>query len=73
MGGRLLTTRQVSELLGLSPASALRRWQAGELPGFRLSSNVVRFSEDEIDAWLAARHRGSNGAADPRDEPGRRA
>ena len=45
MTGRLLTTREVAANLGLSPASVLRRWQAGELPGFRLASNVLRFDE----------------------------
>jgi excisionase family DNA binding protein len=55
MNGRLLTTREVAELLGLSPATVLRRWRSGELPGIRLSSNVLRFDPDEIDAWLADR------------------
>ena len=30
---RLLTARQVADLLGVSVASVLRRWRAGELPG----------------------------------------
>ncbi len=51
----LLTTRQVADRLGLSPETVLRRWRAGELPGFRLGSNVLRFSEVELDAWLEAR------------------
>jgi excisionase family DNA binding protein len=50
----LLTARDVAELLGLSIASVLRRWRAGELPGFRLSSNVLRFRRSDIDAWLDA-------------------
>jgi excisionase family DNA binding protein len=49
---RLLTTRDVAELLGLSPEAVLRRWRAGEIPGFRLASNVLRFDEEEIGAWL---------------------
>jgi excisionase family DNA binding protein len=53
----LLTTRQVAELLAVSPATVLRRWRAGELPGFRLASNSLRFSADEVAAWLAARRR----------------
>ena len=61
MSGPLLTTPQVAELLGVSPATVLRRWRAGELPGFRLASNCVCFDGDEIDAWLAARRRGSRG------------
>jgi predicted DNA-binding transcriptional regulator AlpA len=48
----LLTTRDVSELLGLSPEVVLRRWRAGQIPGFRLASNVLRFDEREIGAWL---------------------
>ena len=52
----LLTTREVAALLGLSPATVLRRWRAGELPGYRIASNVLRFRADELDAWLEARH-----------------
>lgn len=65
MTGRLLTTREVAAKLGLSPASVLRRWQAGELPGFRLASNVLRFDENELDAWLAERHRGPQATIPP--------
>jgi excisionase family DNA binding protein len=54
---RLLTTRQVAELLGLSPATVLRRWRAGELPGYRLGSNVLRFSARDIDEYLEQRRR----------------
>jgi predicted DNA-binding transcriptional regulator AlpA len=48
----LLTTRDVAELLGLSPEAVLRRWRAGQIPGFRLASNVLRFDEAEIAIWL---------------------
>lgn len=51
---RLLTTRQVAELLAVSPATVLRRWRAGELPGYRLATNCLRFDAAEIDAWLEA-------------------
>jgi excisionase family DNA binding protein len=51
----LLTTRQVAELLAVSPATVLRRWRAGELPGYRLGSNVLRFSADEVAEWLETR------------------
>jgi excisionase family DNA binding protein len=49
---RLLTTREVAAFLGVSPETVLRRWRAGELPGYRLGSNVLRFRESEIEAWL---------------------
>jgi excisionase family DNA binding protein len=55
---RLLTTREVAEALGVSPATVLRRWRAGEIPGFRIASNCLRFDGAEIDGWLQAR-RGS--------------
>ena len=58
MTDRLLTTREVGEMLGLSSETVLRRWRAGELPGFRLGSNVLRFRQSEIEAWLEERHHG---------------
>ena len=51
---RLLTTREGAERLGLSPATILRRWRAGELPGFRIAANCLRFDEAEITEWLHA-------------------
>ena len=41
--------------LGVSPATVLRRWRAGQLPGFRLASNSLRFDAAEVAAWLEAR------------------
>jgi excisionase family DNA binding protein len=58
MHDRLLTTGEVGEMLGLSSEAVLRRWRAGELPGFRLSSKVLRFRESEVLAWLEARRVG---------------
>ncbi len=55
MSDRLLTTRQVADYLGLSPETVLRRYRGGELPGIRLASNVLRFRESELEAWLDAR------------------
>jgi excisionase family DNA binding protein len=64
MGGdvtdRLLTTREVAELLSLSPESVLRRWRRGELPGgIRLASNVLRFRQSALEAWLSELERES--------------
>jgi len=55
---RLLTTREVAAFLGLSPETVLRRWRAGEIPGYRLGTNVLRFDERDVLAWLEA-HRES--------------
>jgi excisionase family DNA binding protein len=52
---RLLRARDVAELLDVSPATVLDWWETGKLPGFRLSSRAVRFSEDEILTWLEER------------------
>ncbi len=52
MTDRLLTTREVAAFLGLSPETVLRRWRSGELPGYRLASNVLRFRESEVETWL---------------------
>jgi len=52
---RLLTTREVATYLGLSPETVLRRYRRGELPGVRLGSNVLRFRESELEAWLESK------------------
>ncbi|MBA3400504.1 MAG: helix-turn-helix domain-containing protein [Actinobacteria bacterium] len=52
MISRMLTTREVAEFLGVSPETVLRRYRAGELPGYRIASNVLRFRQDEVEAWL---------------------
>jgi excisionase family DNA binding protein len=50
---RLLTTREVADRLAVSPETILRWHRSGKLPGGRrLGSNVLRFSEVEIDRWL---------------------
>jgi excisionase family DNA binding protein len=53
VSGRLLTTREVAELLRVSTETALRWHRTGKLPGGRrLGSNVLRFDRGEIEAWL---------------------
>lgn len=51
MSERLLTARELAELLGLSPDTVLDRFEAGDLPGFRLfgkKGGPVRFRESEV-------------------------
>jgi len=45
----------VAEWLGLSPETVLRRYRAGELVGIRLASNVLRFRESAVEAFLESR------------------
>jgi excisionase family DNA binding protein len=52
---RLLTTREVAELLAVSPETVLRRVRTGELPAIRIASNALRFREAAIEERLAAR------------------
>lgn len=56
MSERLLNARQVGELLGLSAGTVLDRFEAGDLPGFRLYGGrvgaPVRFRWSEIEAML---------------------
>lgn len=55
MTERLLTARELATVLGLSPATVLDRFEAGDLPGFRLfgrKGGPVRFRESEILAAL---------------------
>ena len=59
MTRQLMTTRELADSLSLSPATVLRRWRAGELPGYRLASNCLRFDPDEIERWLEARRHDS--------------
>ncbi len=62
MIGRLLTTREVADYLGMSTESVLRRWRRGEIPGgIRLASNVLRFRESEVEAWLVGLEEGQSG------------
>ena len=52
MTERLLTTREVAAFPGMSPESVLLRYRGGELPGNRLSSNVLRFRESKLATWV---------------------
>jgi excisionase family DNA binding protein len=57
----LLTAREVAEILGLSPATVLDKFEAGELPGFKLGGGraaPVRFRSSELEGWIEACRRG---------------
>ena len=46
-GGRLVTARELGEVLSLSPSTVLDKWERGELPGYRIG-RAVRFDVAEI-------------------------
>lgn len=58
MTERLLTAREVAELLGLSPATVLDWHEAGRIPSFKLPTGPVRFRASEVEAWLEEHRRG---------------
>ncbi len=63
MIGRLLTARQVGELLGVSAETVLRWTRRGELSAVRLPGGAIRYGQAELDAWLATRATPTTGAA----------
>lgn len=52
LNDRLLTTRQVAECLGFSPETVLRRYEPASFVGITLGSNVLRFRESAVEAFL---------------------
>ena len=66
MTDRLLTARELGEYLGLSTSTVLDRWQAGDLPGFRLfgrKGGPVRFRLCEVEVVLDGWREGPTGGA----------
>lgn len=66
----LLTARQLGDLLGLSTGTVLDRFEAGDLPGFRLYGGrigaPVRFRWSEVETMLEAGRCGPRVEAAPR-------
>ena len=61
MTERLLTARELGELLSLSTATVLDWHEAGRIPSFKLGAGPggpVRFRLREVEAWLEERRRG---------------
>ena len=52
---RLMTAREVGEVLGVSTETVLRWVRAGRLPAFRLPSGQLRFDASELAEWLERR------------------
>jgi predicted DNA-binding transcriptional regulator AlpA len=53
---RLLTAEDVAQIIGLSPET-LAQWRSQRrgIPFLKLSRNVVRYRQADLDAWLAER------------------
>jgi len=57
MSEHLLTSRELADLLGFSPAWVQDQFEAGRLPGFRVGGRL-RFRLSEVDAWLEEHRQG---------------
>ena len=57
MTERLLTAREVAELLGFAAGTILDWAEAGRLPHFKIRT-ALRFRQSEIEAWLEEQRRG---------------
>lgn len=75
MNGRLLTAREVADLLGVTAETVLRWTRAGELPAIRLPGTArgrIRYRPADVDAWLD-RHETGRGAPGGVTQPDGRA
>jgi excisionase family DNA binding protein len=73
MTGRLLTAREVSELLGWNTETVLRKVRNGQIPAIRLPGGAIRFETTTLEAWLVAHATNaptSPGAPAPLTRPG---
>jgi excisionase family DNA binding protein len=49
---RLLTTREVADLVAVSPDTILRWTRRGAVPAIRLPGGAIRYRPEAVDSWL---------------------
>jgi excisionase family DNA binding protein len=54
----LLTVSGLADYLNIKPTTLYGKVEAGEIPSYKIG-RLVRFKQDEIDAWLERQKRGS--------------
>jgi excisionase family DNA binding protein len=64
MTKRLLTARELADLLGFSPATIVDWAEREELPSFKIG-NRLRFRLSEIEGWLETKRRPGAGGTAP--------
>lgn len=62
MTERLLTARELGDLLGFSSSTIQDWFERGDLPGFRVGGRL-RFRASEVEAWLEERRNVTRGDA----------
>ena len=72
MNERLLTARQVADVLGFAPGTIVDWAEAGKIPSFRIGGRL-RFHPRDLEAWLEKKRTGAGGEAPtaPRERPPR--
>jgi excisionase family DNA binding protein len=65
LGGRLLTAKEVGELLQLNASWVLDAARRNAIPHIRLG-RYVRFRRIDIETWLSDQRRGPNAASEKR-------
>jgi excisionase family DNA binding protein len=65
LGGRLLTAKEVGELLQLNTSWVLDAARRNAIPHIRLG-RYVRFRPVDIETWLSDQRRGPNAASEKR-------
>jgi nitrogen PTS system EIIA component len=74
---RLLTARELGDLLGFAPGTIVDWAERGTVPAFKLGGRL-RFRRSEVEAWLEQRrleragHRRRESVSDPTTVPGPR-
>jgi excisionase family DNA binding protein len=58
---RLLTARELADLLGFAAGTVVDWAEAGKLPAFKLGGRL-RFRQSEVEAWLEMRRMNGPGA-----------
>jgi excisionase family DNA binding protein len=61
---RLLTARQVADMIGVSTETVLRWVRRGTLPALRLPGGAIRFHPEALDAWFEERATSVDTASD---------
>jgi excisionase family DNA binding protein len=62
MSERLLTARELGQLLGFSAATIVDWAEAGRVPAFKIGGRL-RFRLSEVESWLETKRAGAGGEA----------
>jgi excisionase family DNA binding protein len=65
---RLLTARQLADLLGFTAATIIDWTEAGKIPAFKLGGRL-RYRESEVLAWLERQRVGSGAGGEVSPTP----